>query len=43
MLGAAFQYQKKCQRILELEMVYLDEGQDDPIGFLDCNPNEERR
>src|ERR1700686_5362715 len=38
MISAAFPYQKKRQRVLGLEMAYVDEGQDDPIVFLHGNP-----
>jgi haloalkane dehalogenase len=37
-ISAAFPYQKKRQRILGLEMAYVDEGQGDPIVFLHGNP-----
>ena len=38
MISAAFPYQKKRQRVLGLEMAYVDEGQGDPIVFLHGNP-----
>ncbi|MCX6044753.1 MAG: haloalkane dehalogenase [Chloroflexi bacterium] len=38
MISAAFPYQKQVQRILGLEMAYVDEGQGDPIVFLHGNP-----
>lgn len=38
MISATFPYQKKRQRVLELEMAYMDEGQGDPIVFLHGNP-----
>jgi len=38
MMSATFPYQKKRQRVLGLEMAYVDEGQDDPIVFLHGNP-----
>jgi haloalkane dehalogenase len=38
MISATFTYQKKCQRVLGLEMAYVDEGQGDPIVFLHGNP-----
>ena len=33
-MSATFPYQKKRQRVLGLEMAYVDEGQGDPIVFL---------
>src|SRR5260370_42410233 len=38
MISATFPYQKKRQRVLGLEMAYVDEGQGDPIVFLHGNP-----
>lgn len=38
MISATFPYQKQVQRILGLEMAYVDEGQGDPIVFLHGNP-----
>lgn len=38
MISATFPYAKKCQRVLGLEMAYVDEGQGDPIVFLHGNP-----
>jgi len=38
MISATLPYQKKRQRILGLEMAYIDEGQGDPIVFLHGNP-----
>ena len=38
MISAAFPYQKKRQRVLDLEMAYVDAGQGDPIVFLHGNP-----
>ncbi|HET8845658.1 MAG TPA: haloalkane dehalogenase [Ktedonobacteraceae bacterium] len=38
MMSAAFPYQKKYQKILGLEMAYVDEGRGDPIVFLHGNP-----
>lgn len=38
MISAIFPYQKKRQRVLGLEMAYVDEGQGDPIVFLHGNP-----
>lgn len=38
MISATFPYQKQYQRILGLEMAYVDEGQGDPIVFLHGNP-----
>ena len=32
-MSATFPYQKKRQRVLGLEMAYVDEGQGDPIVF----------
>jgi len=34
MISATFSYQKKRQRVLGLDMAYVDEGQGDPIVFL---------
>ncbi len=38
MMSATFPYQKKRQRVLGLEMAYVDEGKGDPIVFLHGNP-----
>ena len=38
MISATFPYQKQYQRILGLEMAYVDKGQGDPIVFLHGNP-----
>jgi haloalkane dehalogenase len=38
MISAAFPYQKHRQRVLRVEMAYVDEGQGDPIVFLHGNP-----
>ncbi|HXF61437.1 MAG TPA: haloalkane dehalogenase [Caldilineaceae bacterium] len=38
MSSAAFPYQKRCQRVLGLEMAYVDEGEGDPIVFVHGNP-----
>jgi haloalkane dehalogenase len=38
MINATFPYQKKRQRVLGLELAYVDEGQGDPIVFLHGNP-----
>src|SRR5260370_33323754 len=38
MISAAFPYQKNRKPVLGLEMVYIDEGQGDPLVFLDGNP-----
>jgi haloalkane dehalogenase len=38
MMSAPFPYQKKRQRVLGLEMVYVEEGRGDPIIFLHGNP-----
>lgn len=38
MISAIFPYQKKRQRVLGLEIAYVDEGQGDPIVFLHGNP-----
>jgi haloalkane dehalogenase len=38
MISATFPYHKRRQRILGLEMAYIDEGQGDPIVFLHGNP-----
>jgi haloalkane dehalogenase len=38
MISAKFPYQKQRQRVLGMEMAYVDVGQDDPILFFHGNP-----
>jgi haloalkane dehalogenase len=38
MISAAFPYKKKRQRVLGLEMAYVEEGEGDPIVLLHGNP-----
>ncbi len=38
MISATFPYHKQRQRVLGMEMAYVDEGQGDPIVFLHGNP-----
>ncbi|MGO4789204.1 MULTISPECIES: alpha/beta fold hydrolase [Paenibacillus] len=38
MVKPSFPYEKKHQRVLGLEMSYVDEGSGDPIVFLHGNP-----
>lgn len=38
MITPSFPYEKKRQRVLGLEMAYVDEGSGDPIVFLHGNP-----
>ncbi|WP_219845426.1 hypothetical protein [Paenibacillus sp. AR247] len=39
MVSGAFPYEKKRQRVYDLEMAYVEVGSGDPIVFLHGNPS----